>query len=744
MVALTSIFPSGFKATSDSGPKKSEIPEIQFQRALESFGFETGIQVIADGVIHRGKVAGDKGGKKSGWYVLFVGGPVAAGSFGNWRLSESQTWREPTTKTLTWQDQAEIQRRMALAKKMRDEQIAQWREDAAEQAAQIINDAQDAKGDHPYLIKKGIAPPKGLKQINGHLHAPVLNFDGEIMSVQTINKTGEKLFLKGGKTKGGFFPLPGDTSTIYVGEGIATCATVHEATGSAVYAAFSAGNLTDVAVGVRKEHPDSQIVLLADNDDAGKKCSAEAAQAVGGKVVVAEGEPGCDFNDLAVDGTRTALGITAVNDQQVTDYLEVDNLETASGVVVPSKLKTIPGMIGEYITHVLASSRKQQPVYAVAGAMVVGSVIIGRLYETSEGDRAGIFVMGIGPTGSGKEVTRDCNKALLKQAGLDSRIAGEEIKSDTGLLMRMSSSKNVIIQLDEFGLMLQRFSNQRAGGHEKAIVSLLMKLWSSTNTTMYGPEYAREDRVDIEYPSCNVFATTTAETLWPALTGSEILSGAINRILMCELDSPDAPHVTPSRRSADIPQAIVDWAIEAAQPQRTFPVTPDHPFIIDIDKHAQKIIREFAERVEIKAKQHRGTGIDSLYVRAVEQVKRVAMIVAVSVNVKAPVINFEVAEWCIEFVDFWLGNSINQIKRNLGNSDFDRLCKKVEQTIANICQRSVGATEREISKFSREYRASTPMQRDQVLNALRRDGAIEQGSRIGQNGKTTHVWLYQN
>ena len=56
------------------------------------------------------------------------------------------------------------------------------------------------------------------------------------------------------------------TDTLYVCEGYATGATIHEASGKAVAIAFDEGNLLLVAQSLQKKLPNIQIVIAADND----------------------------------------------------------------------------------------------------------------------------------------------------------------------------------------------------------------------------------------------------------------------------------------------------------------------------------------------------------------------------------------------------------------------------------------------------------------------------------------------
>src|SRR5262249_7189413 len=100
---------------------------------------------------------------------------------------------------------------------------------------------------------------------------------------------------------------------LYVAEGYATAATVHQATGAPVVVAFNAGNLLSVARTMRGTLPDIAIVVCADDDyhitgNPGLTRAKEAAAAIGAKVAVPEfgdnrpEEPTgewTDFNDMA-------------------------------------------------------------------------------------------------------------------------------------------------------------------------------------------------------------------------------------------------------------------------------------------------------------------------------------------------------------------------------------------------------------------------------------------------------------
>lgn len=176
---------------------------------------------------------------------------------------------------------------------------------------------------HPYLARKDVGS-HGLRQDRrGSLLLPMRDADGRIWSLQTIDATGGKLYLKGGRKVGAHAMLgelqPG--RPLLIAEGYATAATLHEVTGLAVVAAFDSCNLMDVARAYRERDADRPIIFAADNDhhlparavpllNVGAEKAVAAADAVCGTVLLprfAAGDAGTDWNDFAAQHGRAAL-----------------------------------------------------------------------------------------------------------------------------------------------------------------------------------------------------------------------------------------------------------------------------------------------------------------------------------------------------------------------------------------------------------------------------------------------------
>ena len=282
-------------------------PEYQLLDAIRAAGLEPPDQVLLDGKIHRFR-AGTRGsgraGDKSGWYVAFGDG-VPAGRFGCWRLGIESTWRADVGRQLTASEEMANARRLEEARAIRDAELERQHEVAASTVETIWASAQAAHPDHPYLARKGIRAHGARVTGDGRLVVPLYGHDGRLSSLQYIGHDGSKLYHPGGQTGGKYWMLGtlDEPGVLYVAEGFATAATIHEVTGRPVVVAYSASNLVPVTGQLRDSYGVTQdIVIVADHDASGvgQRYAEQACAKYGARMVVPP-VPG-DANDYVLAG----------------------------------------------------------------------------------------------------------------------------------------------------------------------------------------------------------------------------------------------------------------------------------------------------------------------------------------------------------------------------------------------------------------------------------------------------------
>ncbi|WP_226704055.1 AAA family ATPase [Microbulbifer elongatus] len=256
-----------------------------------------------DGELHRFHIGGDRHGQKNGFYVFHLDG-VAAGYFGCWKRGISQNWCAKERLEMTPTERKAHTQRAAEMKRKRDTATAERHAEARTECQAAWDKAEEATGS-AYLTRKEVKP-YGLRQATECLLVPMRDISGNLWSLQRIYPNGVKKFWTGGKMQGCFHLIGKPRNRLFICEGYATGASIHDATGEAVAVAFNTGNLKPVAEALQKKYPQLQMVVAADNDHAtdgnpGITKGTEAAEAVGSLLAVPDlsGDEGTDFNDLS-------------------------------------------------------------------------------------------------------------------------------------------------------------------------------------------------------------------------------------------------------------------------------------------------------------------------------------------------------------------------------------------------------------------------------------------------------------
>jgi phage/plasmid primase-like uncharacterized protein len=324
----------------------------QFDAALRARNLVPPSVIIADGEHHRCNTR-SQNGKGDGSYVVFADGVIPAGSIQNFQDGLGpEPWRyQPRGRQRSVAEDSEADKKVEEARKRRDAKVAADHARAASKAERLWNAAEPATAQHPYLARKQIQP-HGVRVLYGCIVVPARDIAGNIHSIQFIDAAGRKRFLKGGAKQGHLFQIPGHNDVIYIAEGFATAATIHELTDRTVIVAFDAGNLQPVTEAVRRQFPSAEIVVAADDDwknekdaNPGLRHARAAAGAVDGSIAVPDfsgkaanrRDKDTDFNDLAgyigPDAVKRSLAATMTPDQGLVRQLDADPFAALKDVI---------------------------------------------------------------------------------------------------------------------------------------------------------------------------------------------------------------------------------------------------------------------------------------------------------------------------------------------------------------------------------------------------------------------------
>lgn len=304
-------------------------------------------------------VGAGKHGRGAGRIMLFADGK--GGICFNWRTGKAAIFyydyqgKRPSRAELR-KMQAEMRKQRALYEaETRARQYA-----VSILAAQIWDGADVPMAGHKYLVRKRLPQSRNglrcialdkaqalidqaaIEQEDGEgqtlrgqgrlLVVPLTDDKGVICSVQLIDESGRKTFLKGGRKKGllwrphGLSFDAGTEGAIGIAEGVATAMSVSLLYGVPCVAALDAGNLLPCAETLRRQFPGHALRFYADKDASGvgeekAKAAVRALALQGARCAVllppftAEteaafmrrtGKAPTDFNDLWIIENETA------------------------------------------------------------------------------------------------------------------------------------------------------------------------------------------------------------------------------------------------------------------------------------------------------------------------------------------------------------------------------------------------------------------------------------------------------
>ncbi|WP_103583806.1 toprim domain-containing protein [Campylobacter concisus] len=279
---------------------------LKFKAALNAAGLEVDTPIM-DGILRRVRVDGDKGAQKSGAYVCYLDG-TPAGFIQNFKTGFISNWKYEKLDILPYSDKLIYSKKtqnlandntVFIQKQLQRENEL---EDEYKKTAKILLDeflaANFAALDHAYFVRKRVYKNYGLKQDRfGNLLMPLFDINEKFWSLQRIFPNGNKMIgallsneqKKNGKKllakkRGNFFIISNDMdlynknsaklnieallkyNKIYICEGFATAASVHEACKMPVIVGLDVGNLEFVVQNFSTRFCNIRIIIAADND----------------------------------------------------------------------------------------------------------------------------------------------------------------------------------------------------------------------------------------------------------------------------------------------------------------------------------------------------------------------------------------------------------------------------------------------------------------------------------------------
>ena len=403
----------------------------------------------------------------------------------------------------------------------------------------------------------------------------------------------------------------------------------------------------------------------------------------------------------------------------------------------PQSLLEVPGLMSAVMGFNLATAHKPQPELALAAAIALMSVLTGQTISDRYGTRTNLYILGVCKSGGGKENARKVNKDILTEAGAEDMVGPEGLASHAGLFTAVNLYPRLLLQLDEIGRMLRVLSNPSAAPHLSGIITVLMKMFTASNTTYIGDAYADKDRNrTIDQPHVCMYATTVPNSLYEGFSAESITDGFLGRILIFEATD----HAPQRQKPAfmPIPQELIEQVRYWHQfnPCGMAEHVRPRPQIIEYDDRAEEVF----EALETEAYQHQigdNEMIASLWTRTNEKARKLALIYACSESTQSPRVGVEAAQWACDLSRYLTRKLIHTASDWIAENPFDESRKKVLRIIKGAGTKGMTA-----SQLCRKTQAIRKRDRDEILHNLLSSGIVKQET-IQRKTKPLTVYIAQ-
>lgn len=345
------------------------------------------------------------------------------------------------------------------------------------------------------------------------------------------------------------------------------------------------------------------------------------------------------------------------------------------------------GMVGELAHYINQGAIRPQPYLSVAASLVFLGAIFGRRVQDDWGSRTNIYCLGVGPTSAGKANAIKAIRRIAYEAGADQYLGSDDVTSASAIETEVYEQPSLAYVWDEIGFFLKATKSRNE--HKSGIIPMLMKLYSAADCIYKGKGYAdaEKSRVIVE-PCLSVYGTSTPVRLYEGIAEDELIDGWISRLLFfVTTDRPKKVGFKPSLKSAprSLCERIAAWKGRYAPKLREGPRTyiGDHlapigakgvemprPATYKTDKRAEKFFQDLDNEAESMHE------YEALWLKAVENARRVALILAASRGGKKAIIAID-AEYGTRLARRSIIDFITTITPNVGMVQSDKWYAKI-------------------------------------------------------------------
>lgn len=353
----------------------------------------------------------------------------------------------------------------------------------------------------------------------------------------------------------------------------------------------------------------------------------------------------------------------------------------------PDTLLRIPGFISELVDFCLETAPYPNLGLAFCGAVAMQSLLCGRKVRDCGNLRTNLFLLALAGSSSGKDWARQLNVHIMMEINkLDA--LGDKFASGEGIQDAMFITPSMLFQNDEIDGMLISLNKSRDARFESLMGTMLTMSTSSGSMYPMRRKAGKQSAGVIDQPHLTIFGTATPKYYYESLSERMLCNGFFARMIVVDIGyrgkGKDAGLVD------SMPKRILEtakWWDSFVPGQQRGNLLGFHPIpqIVTATQDAQEVLNQFrynADEEYAKSEADNNESAKTIWGRANENARKLALIYACSENHPSPEISQAAALWAVDFVDHQIRRMLYLAGQHIFENEFDRKCKLFLQFLA--------------------------------------------------------------
>lgn len=345
------------------------------------------------------------------------------------------------------------------------------------------------------------------------------------------------------------------------------------------------------------------------------------------------------------------------------------------------ELLAMPGFVGELMEYTMSVSPYPNRCMAFSGALAMFSLLTGRKVCDLMNTRTNLYILGLAPSGAGKNRPRQTNLELAMQVGIDTLLV-DRFASGEGIEDALFRNPAMLVQSDEIDGMLQSITSSRDARFENLMGGMLSLYTASHHTYNLRVKANDTEARSVYSPHLVMLGTAIPIHFYSALNERLLTNGFFSRMLIMEDNS--------KRVAQDLETAIVpipERLIEEAEKWTNFQVGADGralerpvPLLVKQTPDATASFLAFRSAADTEwnrtNEKHDSVGT-AVWSRAYELVRKLALLSACSVSFESLRIEEAHVTWAAKIVVHQVRRMLFMAQEHVAATVTDEQCKSL-------------------------------------------------------------------